>query len=72
MICPKIFLIIWICAFFISYLFVGFLGSIYKFFGEGGLSIKISEPKLKFFLLMYKPVYFFQKVGGGCLALIIT
>ena len=39
MICPKIFLIIWICAFFISYLFVGFLGSIYKFFGEGGLSI---------------------------------
>ena len=39
MICPKIFLIIWICAFFISYLFVGFLGSIYNFFGEGGLSI---------------------------------
>ena len=36
MICPKIFLIILICAFFISYLFVGFLGSICKFFWGGG------------------------------------
>ena len=41
MICPKIFLTIWICAFFFlidfsCYLFVGFLGSICKFFGEGG------------------------------------
>ena len=67
MICPKIFLIIWICAFFISYLFVGFLGSICKFFGEGGAKYINFRAKIKilFVNIQTSIFFFFQKVGGG-------
>ena len=69
MICPKIFLIIWIYAFFISYLFVGFLGSICRFFWGGGakyINFRAKIIIIFFFIiwLVYKLVYFFQKVGG--------
>ena len=74
MICPKIFLIIWICAFFISYLFDGFLGSICKFFWGGGAKYINFRAKIiiiiyyyyyYYYLLIYKLVFFFQTVGGG-------
>ena len=65
MICPKIFLIILICAFFISYLFVGFLGSICNFFWGGGAKYINLRAITKFSLLIYKLVFFFQTVGGG-------
>ena len=70
MICPKIFLIIWICAFFISYLFDGFLGSICKFFWGGGakyinFKAKIIIIIIIIFVNIQTSIYFFQKVGGG-------
>ena len=64
MICPKIFLIIWICAFFISYLFVGFLGSIYKFFGEGAKYINFGA-KIKILFVNVQTSIFFSKGWGG-------
>ena len=72
MICPKIFLIILICAFFISYLFVGFLGSICKFFWGGGAKYINFKAKIIIIIIIIiifvniqTSIYFFQKVGGG-------
>ena len=73
MICSKIFLIIWICAFFISYLFVGFLGSICKFFWGGGAKYINFKAKIIIIIIIIiiifvniqTSIYFFQKVGGG-------
>ena len=78
MICPKIFQIIQICAFFFyidfsCYLFVGFLGSICKFFWGGGAKYINFRAKIiiiiyyyyYYYLLIYKLVFFFQTVGGG-------
>ena len=69
MICPKIFLIILICAFFISYLFVGFLGSICKFFWGGGAKYINFKAKIIIIIIIFvniqTSIYFFQKVGGG-------
>ena len=72
MICPKIFLIILICAFFISYLFVGFLGSICKFFWGGGAKYINFKAKIIIIIIIIiiifvniqTSIYFFQKVGG--------
>ena len=58
----KDFLIIWICAFlffidFSCYLFIRFLGSVCKFFGEGGAKYINLRANIQ------TSIYFFQRLG---------
>ena len=67
MICPKIFLIM--CNFFLidlsCYLFVGFLGSVCKFFGERGQVYKFKTRIKILFVNIHTSIFFFQSWGGG-------
>ena len=69
MICPKTFLILRICAFFIidfsCYLFVRFLGSICKFGGKGSKYINLRAKIKIHFVNIHTSIFFFSKAEGG-------
>ena len=69
MICPKIFLLFgYVHFFFIDfscYLFVGFLGSVCKFFGEGAKCINLRARIKILFVNIYTSIFFFKGWGGG-------
>ena len=69
MICPKTFLILRICAFFIidfsCYLFVRFLGSICKFGGKGSKYINLRAKIKIHFVNIHTSIFIFSKAEGG-------
>ena len=71
MICPKNFLIIWVCAFFFLKIFLviyllDFLGQFVNFLGRGAKYINL-RVRIKILFVNIHTSIFFSKGWGGCM-----